>query len=121
MTTSPTTSSSTSSSTTAKAKSSDTDSPQWYRVISSFAEDRGRVLFRTVSERRARAFVQNRFPRGSEAHLALPDGSYESYEAERQGEHGQDADPWGPIDPESWKPPALQEPPGQSAWGDVEG
>lgn len=101
------------------AASTETE-PQWYKVVSSFPEDRGRVLFRSVSEKRARAFVQNRFPRGSEAHLALPDGSFESYEAERQGEHGQDTDFWADFDPESWKPPAQQEPPGQSAWGDVE-
>lgn len=95
--------------------------PQWYRVISSFPQDQGKVLFRSVSERRARNYVQNRFPRGSEAHLRLPDGSHEHYEAERQGEHGQDADPWAAFNPDEWKPPAMQEPPGQSAWGDVEG
>jgi len=103
---------------TDKTKTSD---PQWFKVISSFAEDRGRVLFRSVSEKRARAWLMNRFPRGSEAHLAMPDGSFESYEAERQGEHGQDAEQWGPFDPESWKPPSQQEPPGQTQWGDVEG
>lgn len=113
-----------SSSTSAKDKTSTTSStpdPKWYKVISSFAEDRGRVLFRSVSEKRARGWLQGHFPRGSEAHLAMPDGSFESYEAERQGEHGQDADPWGEFDPESWKPAAMQEPPGQTAWGDVEG
>jgi|SRR5215472_1999657 len=95
--------------------------PGWYRVISSFPEDRGRVLFRSVSETRARRYLTNRFPRGSEAHLQLPDGSYEHYEHERQGEHGQDAEQWGAFNPDDWKPPAMQEPPGQSAWGDVEG
>lgn len=94
--------------------------PQWHKVVSSFPNDHGRVLFRSVSERRARQYVQNRFPRGSEAHLVLPNGSTESYEHERQGEHGQDADQWASFDPESWKPPAEMEPPGQSAWGDVE-
>jgi hypothetical protein len=104
-----------------ESKTNPKNEPQWYKVVSSFPEDRGRVLFRSVSEKRARNFVQNRFPRGSEAHLRLPNGQHEHYEAERQGEHGQDAEPWGPFDPDSWQPPAMQEPPGQSAWGDVEG
>lgn len=95
--------------------------PKWYKVRSSHRQDGGRILFRSVSEQRARNHIETRFPRGSEAHLEMPDGSFEHYEAERQGEHGQDADAWGPFDPEGWKPPAEQEPPGQSQWGDVEG
>jgi hypothetical protein len=102
-------------------KGAQSKDPGWYRVVSSFPQDQGKVLFRSVSETRARRYLTNRFPRGSEAHLRLPDGSHEHYEHERQGEHGQDAEQWAPFDPESWKPPAEQEPPGQSAWGDVEG
>lgn len=94
--------------------------PQWHKVRSSFPTDQGRVLFKSVSEARARQFIERRFPRGSEAYLELPDGSFQHYEHERQGEHGQDAERWGAFDPESWKPPAEQEPPGQSEWGDVE-
>lgn len=95
--------------------------PKWYRVRSSFPEDRKRILFSSVSETRARKFITNRFPRGEEAYLELPDGSFEAYQHERQGEHGTDTDQWAPFDPESWRPPAEQEPPGQSAWGDREG
>jgi hypothetical protein len=94
--------------------------PQWYKVRSSFPTDRKRVLFRSVSETRARQFVEKRFPRGEEAYLEMPDGTTLAYMAERQGEHGQDADAWGPFDPETWKPPEEQEPPGQSEWADVE-
>jgi hypothetical protein len=116
------TSTSSSSSPKDKNKDTSTDSgPKWFRVVSSFPEDRGRVLFRSVSEKRARAWLSNHFPRGSEAHLVKPDGNAEHYEHERQGEHGQDADQWAEFDPASWKPPAMQEPPGQSQWGDVEG
>jgi hypothetical protein len=97
------------------------DKPQLYRVISSFPTDNGRVLFRSASERRARAWLERHVPRGEEAHLKLPNGSYESYVAERHGPRGEDMDQWQPFDPESWKPPAEQEPPGQDAWADVEG
>lgn len=98
----------------------ETGDPQWYKVRSSFPDDRRRVLFRSVSESRARRFIVNRFPRGSEAYLEMPDGTTHAYEHERQGEHGQDTDQWSEFDPDTWQPPAEQEPPGQSAWGDVE-
>lgn len=97
------------------------DNYQYYRIRSSHPADNKRTLFRSISERRTRQYLMNRIPRGEEAYLQLPDGSTESYSVERQGPHGEDMDPWQPFDPESWVPPAEQEPPGQSAWGDVEG
>jgi hypothetical protein len=97
------------------------DAPQFWSVRSSFPIDRKRRLFRTISEIRARAFIERRFPRGEEAYLESPSGVIESFHAERQGEHGEDASAWAPFDPDTWVPPTEQEPPGQSAWGDVEG
>ena len=97
------------------------DEPQRYKVVSSHALDMGKVLLSSISEKRARAFVQNRFPRGEEAYLVNPDGSTESFQQERTGPHGEDAEQWQPFDPASWKPPAEQAPPGESAWVDVEG
>lgn len=102
-----------------EAKATD-DKPKFWRVISSHPQDMGRVLFRSVSERRARAWLERHVPRGEEAHLKSPDGKYESYVAERAGPRGEDLDQWQPFDPASWKPPAEQEPPGDTAWADVE-
>jgi hypothetical protein len=104
------------------AKSTKDDSgPGWYYVKLSHPSERRRTVFRSVSEKRARAHIENRYPRGSEAYLEKPDGSTESFENERQGEHGTDADPWASFDVESYKPPEEAPAPGTSQWGDVEG
>ena len=92
-----------------------------WKVRLSHPHDNKKVVFSSVSEARARRFVANRYPRGTEAYLESPDGKYESYEAERQGPYGEDADPWATFDPEAYKPPEEQEPPGEAAWADVEG
>jgi hypothetical protein len=92
-----------------------------YKVKLSHPLSHRKTVFNTVSERRARAFIANRFPRGEEAYLELPDGSTESYAAERAGPYGEDMDQWQPFDPDTYKPPEEQDPPGQSAWADVEG
>jgi|SRR4029077_4388209 len=105
----------------AKVSDAKPDTPQRFKVISSFPTDLGRVLFSSISEKRARAFIVNRFPRGEEAYLELPDGSTEAYQNERTGPRGEDVELWAPFDPESWKPPAQQEPPGESAWADIGG
>lgn len=94
---------------------------QYFRVRSSHPIDNKRTLFRSISERRTRQWLMSHVPRGEEAYLQKPDGSTESYSAERQGPFGEDMEPWQPFDPETWVPPTEQEPPGQSAWGDVEG
>jgi hypothetical protein len=104
---------------TASAPKKD-DAPPRFKVVSSFPTDLGKVLFSTISEKRARAFIMNRFPRGEEAHLVLPDGSTEAFQQERTGPRGEDADQWAPFDAEAWRPPAEQAPPGESAWADVE-
>src|SRR5215469_2240081 len=106
----------------ADAKTDDAPTPptdRW-KVRLSHPQDRKRVVFSSVSEKRARQRIVNNYPRGSEAYLEAPDGTTEHYEHERTGPYGEDADQWAPFDPETYKPPEEQEPPGQSAWGDVE-
>jgi len=63
----------------------------------------------------------NRYPRGEEAYLEAPDGTTQSYQAERTGPYGEDAEPWADFDPEAYRPPEEQEAPGEAAWADVGG
>jgi hypothetical protein len=113
-------SSSSSASTKTVTKSSDSPPTDRWKVKLSHPRDNSRVVFSTVSESRARRHVMNRFPRGSEAYIEAPDGTAESYEHERQSPYGEDVDKWAPFDPNAYVPPEEQEPPGQSAWADVE-
>jgi hypothetical protein len=103
---------------TADTASSD---PQYWFVRLSHPNAHKRIVFRSVSESRARAWLTGHFPRGSEAYLQKPDGTCESHEMERAGEFGQDADKWQPFDPETYQPPEEIAPPGESAWADKEG
>jgi hypothetical protein len=79
-----------------------------------------RVVFSSVSETRARAWLESHCPRGSEFYLELPDGSTHAYEVERTGAQGADVELWQPYDYESYVAPSMNEPPGQDAWADVE-
>jgi hypothetical protein len=101
-----------------KARSEDLP---WIFVKLTHRNHHDRIVFRSLSETRARGFVERRYPRGSEAYLLLPDGSIESYEAERQGEFGTDIPQWMKFDPASWNPPDQQAPPGETMWSDKEG
>lgn len=107
--------------TTTVAERPASDSPGRWSVHSTHPVDRKRRLFSSVSERRAKAWVERRCPRGEEMYLRAPTGETFSYVAERQGDNGTDAEQWVSFDPDTWIPPAEQEPPGQSAWGDIEG
>lgn len=93
----------------------------WWQVKLSHPNERKRVVFRSVSEKRARAFITNRYPRGEEAYLEGPDGTTESYQQERAGDYGEDADQWAEFDPDNYRPPEEAPPPGESSWQDVEG
>lgn len=97
------------------------DKPQPWKVKLSHPDFHRRTVFRSISEKRARTWLQNRYPRGSEAYLESPDGTTEHYEHERQGEYGMDADQWAPFDPDSFQPVSMGEPPGESEWADREG
>lgn len=93
----------------------------WYKVKLTHPNHNQKTVFRSVDENRARAFIEKRFPRGSEAYLEHPDGTIEHYEHERQGEFGVDQPRWAPFDPSSWEAPDTQAPPGETAWADKEG
>ena len=92
----------------------------WWQVKLSHPQERSKTVFRSVSEERARRFITNRFPRGEEAYLEGPDGKAESYQHERTGPYGEDADKWAPFDPAAYKPPEQAPAPGESAWADQE-
>jgi hypothetical protein len=93
----------------------------WVKVVLTHPSLNGRTVFRSLSESRARKWVENHYPRGSEAHIVLADGTTEAHEAERTGERGADADRWAPFDPEEWVPTEQAPPPGQDEWADKEG
>jgi hypothetical protein len=95
--------------------------PQFYRVRLSHPVHHKRTVFRSVSLKRTRAWVESRYPRGSEAYLEHPDGTMEAFENERAGDKGQDAELWQEFNPEAWLPAEMAEPPGDSAWADKEG
>jgi hypothetical protein len=94
---------------------------QWFRVVLTHPSLNGRTVFRSVSESRAKGWLENHYPRGSEAHLVTPDGATHHYERERAGERGTDVDQWQPFNPEDWVPAEQQAPPGQDEWSDKEG
>lgn len=97
------------------------DKPEFYKVKLSHPDHHARTVFRSISLKRARSFVERRFPRGSEAYLEHPSGTTEHYEHERQGDNGTDAEQWGPFDPEAYQPVGQAPPPGDSIWADKEG
>src|ERR1700751_2581129 len=107
-TTTPSSSSSSSPSTKTVTKSGDGPPTGRWKVRLSHPRDNRRTVFSTISESRARRHIANRFPRGSEAYLEAPDGTTESYEHERQGSYGEDADQWAPFDPDAYVPPEEQ-------------
>lgn len=92
-----------------------------YRVRLSHPQEQRKQVFSSVSEARARGHVEQHYPRGSEAYIENPDGSFVHYESERSGERGQDAEKWGPFNPEDYRPPAEAIAPGVDEWADQEG
>ena len=97
------------------------DKPQFFRIVLTHPNLNKRTVFRSVSEKRAKAWLERNYPRGSEAHLVTPAGDTFHYEAERAGERGVDVDQWAEFDPSTWVPVDQQVPPGQNAWADTEG
>lgn len=97
------------------------DRPQFWRVRLTHPTHNRRTVFRSVSEKRARNWLEGHFPRGTEAYLESPQGLTFHYEHERAGEKGADAEKWAEFDPETWVPTEQQVPPGQDAWADKEG
>jgi hypothetical protein len=94
---------------------------EWWMVKLTHPLHSKRIVFRSMSERRAKAWVEGHYPRGSEAYLESPSGETTHYEAERTGERGGDVEAWLPFDPAEWSPPEQSPPPGQDEWADKEG
>lgn len=106
---------------TTLANRADVEKPQFFKVVATHPHLNDRIFFRSVSERRARAWLEAHYPRGSEAHLVTPDGETHHYEAERTGERGADVEQWQPFDRAEWTPVEQAPPPGQDEWSDTEG
>lgn len=95
--------------------------PSYWFVRVSHPISNKRIVFRSVSETRARTWLTNRSPRGEVFYLEGPDGVTESFVQGRLAEDGTDDDEWGAFDPESYIPPEEQAPPGAAGWPDLEG
>jgi hypothetical protein len=110
------------STTVTLAKKDSAAKPVFWKIQTTHPNLHYRTVFRSVSEQRARQWLANHCPRGSELHLVGPDGTTHSYEHERAGENGTDAERWDPnFDRDTWTPTDQAEPPGDSIWADKEG
>lgn len=93
--------------------------PPRYKVVVSNNMAGDRVLFSSVSESRAKAWIVSHCPRGSHFFLLSPDGSMQSYEAERSGLQGEDADPWAEFDRAAYQAPTLAPVNTNDPWADA--
>jgi len=98
------------------------DATRRWKVKLTDPENMNKVVFSSISEKRARAYIERRFPRGSEAHLVSPDGVIEHYEKERSGPKGTDAERWASFDPSTWERPqtSTSATSGADEWADRE-
>jgi len=76
-------------------------------------------LFSSVSQKRARAYIERTCPRGSHHFLMNPDGSMESFEFERSGSQGEEVDQWQPFDREAYQAPDLSPVSSNDPWADA--
>jgi hypothetical protein len=90
-----------------------------YKVIVSNNMAGDRVLFSSVSEKRAKAWIEGHCPRGSHFFLLAPDGSMSSYEAERTGAQGEDAETWSDFDRDEYQAPTLTPVNSNDPWADA--
>ena len=95
--------------------------PEFYKVNLTHPDHHDKTVFRSVSSTRAKAFVEARYPRGSEAHLGTPTGERYHYEHERAHPEGLDIDRWQEFDPSSWVAVADVSTPSDSPTADREG
>jgi hypothetical protein len=95
--------------------------PERYRVVVANKMAGDRVLFSSVSKNRAKAHIERTCPRGSHHFLLNPDGSMESYEAERAtgGPQGEDVETWQPFDREEYQAPDLSPVNTSDPWADA--
>jgi hypothetical protein len=95
--------------------------PDRYKVIVSDPGAMDRTLFSSVSANRARTYVEQRCPRGQHIFVLAPDGTMESYEAERLtgGPRGEDVDAWQEFDREAYSSPELSPVNSSDPWADA--
>ena len=103
------------------AKQESTEPGRWQVRVSHPVSNK-RVVFSSISERRARQWLMNRAPRGEEMYLESPTGDTESYVIDRrEGDYGEEVDEWQAFDPDAYNPQDVSVPPGTAGWPDVEG
>lgn len=102
-------------------KDAKASAPQRYRVVVSLKTAGDRVLFSSVSEKRARKYVEEHCPRGSHFFVLSPDGSMHSYEHERHtgGPQGEDVEVWQPFDRDAYQAPELTPVNTNDPWADA--
>lgn len=95
--------------------------PDRYKVVVSNKTFGDRILYSSVSKSRARKFVEDKCPRGQHFHVQNPDGSMESYEAERAsgGPQGEDVEMWQPFDRDAYQAPDLSPVNTSDPWADA--
>ena len=95
--------------------------PARYKVIVSLLTAGDRVLFSSVSQSRAKQWIEDHCPRGSHFFLLAPDGSMSSYEAERAtgGPRGEDLETWQPFDRAAYQAPELAPVNAHDPWADA--
>jgi hypothetical protein len=95
--------------------------PARYKVVVSFKGAGDRVLFSSVSETRAKRYIEQNCPRGSHFFLLAPDGSMSSFEHERNtgGPKGEDVETWQPFDREAYQAPELTPVNTNDPWADA--
>lgn len=104
-----------------QAQSTGAKNPPRYKVVVSDPNARDRTLFSSVSEKRAREYVEKNCPRGSHFFVLSPDGSMHSYEHERHsgGPQGEDIEAWQPFDRDAYSSPELQPSSVNDPWADA--
>jgi hypothetical protein len=97
------------------------NAPARYKVVVSLKTAGDRVLFSSVSEKRAKKWVEDHCPRGSHFFLLGPDGSMSSFEHERNsgGPQGEDLDTWQPFDRDAYQAPELSPVNVHDPWADA--
>jgi|SRR5215469_4894890 len=101
------------------AKQNGGNRPDRYKVIVSNNFTGDRVLFSSVSENRARAYVEKNCPRGSHFFVLSPDGSMHAYEAERTDPQGGDVEQWAEFDRDAYQAPTLAPISTNDPWADA--
>lgn len=103
------------------AKQGGASGPERFKVMVSNKMTGDRTLFSSVSEKRAKKYIEDRCPRGSHFFLLAPDGSMSSYEHERLtgGPQGEDIEAWQPFDREAYQAPDLSPVNTNDPWADA--